>query len=99
MRHSRRSRRRRDPGRGTCCFSRDGHHAYLTLEMVGEVAVYDYAQGRLTQKQRVSLAPPASAGRTALPPCTCRRRRFLYVTNRGNDNQLVTFAVAPRAAS
>jgi len=86
------------PGSGPrhLLFSRDGHHAYLTLEMVGEVAVYDYAQGRLTQKQRVSLAPPGFSGKNGAAALHLSPDgRFLYVTNRGNDNQLVTFAVAP----
>jgi 6-phosphogluconolactonase (cycloisomerase 2 family) len=86
------------PGSGPrhLVFSRDGHHAYLTLEMIGEVAVYDYAAGKLTQKQRVSLAPSGFSGRNGAAALHLSSDgRFLYVTNRGTDNQLVTFAVHP----
>jgi 6-phosphogluconolactonase (cycloisomerase 2 family) len=86
------------PGSGPrhLLFGNDGLHAYLTLEMTGEVLVFDHAQGRLVQKQRVALAPPGFSGKSGaaalhLSPDS----RFLYVTNRGTDNQLVAFAVAP----
>ena len=86
------------PGSGPrhLVFSRDGRHAYLTLEMIGEVLVYDYAQGKLVQKQRVSLAPTGFSGKNGAGALHLSPDgRFLYVTNRGTDNQLVTFAVAP----
>jgi 6-phosphogluconolactonase len=86
------------PGSGPrhLVFSRDGRHAYLTLEMTGEVVVYDYAEGNLAQKQRVSLAPPEFTGKNGAAALHLSPDdRFLYVTNRGTDNQLVAFAVAP----
>jgi len=86
------------PGSGPrhLVFSGDGHHAYLTLEMTGEVVVYDYAKGKLVQKQRVSLAPPGFSGKNGAAALHLSPDgRFLYVTNRGTDNQLVAFAVAP----
>ena len=86
------------PGSGPrhLVFSRDGRHAYLTLEMTGEVVVYDYAEGNLAQKQRVSLAPPGFTGKNGAAALHLSPDgRFLYVTNRGTDNQLVAFAVAP----
>jgi 6-phosphogluconolactonase len=86
------------PGSGPrhLVFSRDGRHAYLTLEMTGEVLVYDYAQGKLVQSQQVSLAPPGFSGKNGAAALHLSPDgRFLYVTNRGTDNQLVTFAVAP----
>ena len=84
------------PGSGPrhLVFSRDGRHAYLTLEMAGEVAVYDCAQGVLAQTQRVSLAPPGFSGKNGAAALHLSPDgRFLYVTNRGTDNQLVVFAV------
>jgi 6-phosphogluconolactonase (cycloisomerase 2 family) len=77
-------------------FSADGKHAYLTLEMVGQVAAFDYADGRLTLRQTLPLAAAdfhgaLGAGALHLSP----DGRFLYATDRGTDNQLVTFAIAP----
>ena len=86
------------PGSGPrhLVFGPDGTHAYLTLEMRGEVAVYDYAPGRLVQRQRVSLAPPGFRGQNGAAALHFSPDgRFLYVTNRGADNELVVFAVAP----
>ena len=86
------------PGSGPrhLVFSSDGRHAYLTLEMTGEVLVYDYAQGKLVQKQRVSLAPSGFSGKNGAAALHLSSDgRFLYVTNRGTDNHLVAFAVAP----
>ncbi len=85
------------PGSGPrhLVFSGDGRHAYLTLEMTGEVVVYDCAQGQLVQKQRVSLTPPGFSGENGAAALHLSPDgRFLYVTNRGTDNQLVAFAVA-----
>jgi 6-phosphogluconolactonase len=78
-------------------FSADGRHAYLTLEMTGQVASFDYAEGRLTLRQVLPLAAPdfhgdLGAGALHLSP----DGRFLYVTDRGTDNQIVTFAVSPK---
>jgi 6-phosphogluconolactonase (cycloisomerase 2 family) len=86
------------PGSGPrhLVFGTDGHHAYLTLEMTGEVVVYDYVQGRLLQKQRVPLAPTEFSGKNGAAALHLSADgRFLYVTNRGTDNQLVAFEVAP----
>ena len=77
-------------------FSPSGRQAYVTLEMVGEVAVLDYAEGHLTVRQRVPLAPSGfhgSVGAAALH--FSPDGRFLSVTDRGTDNCLVTFAVSP----
>lgn len=77
-------------------FGRDGRHAYLTLEMSAQVAVFDYHDGHLTLKQTVSLTDsddPASKAGGALHGST--DGRFLYVSNRGNANELVVFAIDP----
>ena len=46
------------PGSGPrhLLFSADGKRAYLTLEMSAQVAVFDYQDGKLTQRQLVDLA-------------------------------------------
>ncbi|WP_174549210.1 lactonase family protein [Novosphingobium rosa] len=86
------------PGSGPrhLVFSPNGRQAYLTLEMAGQVAVLDYAEGHLTLRQTLPLAPAGfqgkvGAGALHLSP----DGRFLTVTDRGTDNQLVSFAVSP----
>ncbi|MHC1480641.1 lactonase family protein [Frateuria aurantia] len=86
------------PGSGPrhLIFSADGKHAYLTLEMVGAVASFDYANGMLTRKQQIPLADENfkgknGAGALHLSP----DGRYLFVTNRGTDNEFIVFAVDP----
>ena len=77
-------------------FSADGRHAWLTLEMAGQVAVFDQSEGHLTLRQTLPLVPAdfhGNAGAAALH--LSPDGRFLSVTDRGTDNSLVTFAVAP----
>ena len=77
-------------------FSRDGRHAWLTLEMAGQVAMFDHAEGHLTLRQTLPLAPEGFHGRVGAGALHLSPDgRFLSVTDRGTDNQLVTFAVAP----
>jgi 6-phosphogluconolactonase len=78
-------------------FSADGRHAWLTLEMVAQVAVFDYQDGVFTQTQLVDLKNKdtqqkvGAGGLHASPD-----GKFLYVANRGEANQLLVFAVDAR---
>lgn len=77
-------------------FSADGKHAWLTMEMSAQVAVFDYHDGVLTQTQLVDLAagqPTSDKAGAALHAST--DGKFLYVSNRGTANQLVVFAIDP----
>ena len=77
-------------------FSRDGKHAYLTTEMSAQVFVFDYADGQLTQRQAVELAPGQPARtRAAGGLHTSADGTFLYVSNRGKANELLVFAINP----
>ncbi|WDF75192.1 lactonase family protein [Novosphingobium sp. KACC 22771] len=77
-------------------FSPDGRHAYLTLEMSGQVAVLDHAEGRLTLRQLVALAPDGFSGKVSAAGLHFSPDgRFLAVTNRGTDNQLLSFRISP----
>lgn len=76
-------------------FSPDGRHAYVTLEMSGQVAVLDHADGRLTLRQTLPLAPQGFDGQSGAAALHLSPDgRFLSVTNRGTDNHLLTFAVS-----
>lgn len=89
------------PGSGPrhLLFSADGKHAYLSLEMAGQVAVFDVQQGNLVRKQLVDLAagqdPEHKAG-AALH--FSADGKLLYVTNRGKSNEILVFAIDGQTA-
>lgn len=77
-------------------FSADGKHAWLTMEMSAQVAVFDYRDGSLEQTQMVDLAagqPVSNKAAAALHASA--DGKFLYVSNRGTANQLLVFAIDP----
>ena len=86
------------PGSGPrhLLFSADGKHAWLTMEMSAQVAVFDYQNGKLEQTQMVDLAagqPTSDKAAAALHASA--DGKFLYVSNRGTANQLLVFAIDP----
>ena len=86
------------PGSGPrhLLFSAGGKHAWLTLEMSAQVAVFDYHDGQLKQTQIVDLAagqPVSDKAAAALHASA--DGKFLYVSNRGTANQLLVFAIDP----
>jgi 6-phosphogluconolactonase len=77
-------------------FDRSGRHAYLTLEMSGQVAQLGYVDGRLSLGEISALAEPGFAGGHGggaihLSP----DGRWLYAVNRGDDNHIAVFAIDP----
>ncbi|WP_312936909.1 lactonase family protein [Pseudomonas sp.] len=76
-------------------FDAKGKHAYLTLEMLGEVAMLTVKpDGQLTLDQRLPLTEqtdPAFKGAGGLH--LSADGRFLYVSNRGQANQIVVYRV------
>jgi 6-phosphogluconolactonase (cycloisomerase 2 family) len=86
------------PGSGPrhLLFSADGKHAWLTMEMSAQVAVFDYQAGKLEQTQMIDLAAgqPAS-DKAAAALHASADGKFLYVSNRGTANQLLVFAIDP----
>ncbi|WNW14155.1 lactonase family protein [Pseudomonas sp. DTU_2021_1001937_2_SI_NGA_ILE_001] len=86
------------PGSGPrhLLFSEDGRHAWLTLEMSAQVAVFDYQNGQFRQTQLVDLK--GSDKRQAVGASGLHASadgRFLYVANRGDANQLLVFGIDP----
>ncbi|PNB73211.1 3-carboxymuconate cyclase [Pseudomonas sp. GW456-E7] len=86
------------PGSGPrhLLFSADGKHAWLTMEMSAQVAVFDYHDGALEQTQMIDLAagqPVSDKAAAALHASA--DGKFLYVSNRGTANQLLVFAIDP----
>lgn len=77
-------------------FSADGKHAWLTMEMSAQVAVFDYLDGKLEQTQMVDLAagqPVSDKAGAALH--ASKDGKYLYVSNRGTANQLLAFVIDP----
>lgn len=86
------------PGSGPrhLIFDQAGKHAYLTTEMNASVSVYDYDDGKLTLRQTLPMTSPGFKGKVGggaihLSP----DGRFLYATNRGDVNEILTYAVNP----
>lgn len=77
-------------------FAADGRHAYLTLEMSGQVAVLERGvDGFVLQGVQDLFEAGTQVGNGAGAIHLSADGRFLYAVNRGGDNQLVVFAVKP----
>ncbi|MEI2431809.1 lactonase family protein [Lysobacter yananisis] len=76
-------------------FSADGRHAYLTLEMSGEIVALDHDDGRLRIVQTLALDPGRRQGNAAAALHLSADGRFIYASNRGEDNHIAVYAVDP----
>ncbi|MBD8496083.1 lactonase family protein [Pseudomonas syringae] len=76
-------------------FSQDGLHAWLTLEMSGQVAVFDYLNGKFRQTQMVDLKAGERKANGASGLHASPDGRFLYVANRGEVNEMLVFSIDP----
>jgi len=86
------------PGSGPrhLLFSKDGKHAWLTMEMSAQVAVFDYHDGGFKRTALVDLAnKDGQQYRAAGGLHTSPDGKFLYVANRGEANELVVFSIDP----
>jgi len=86
------------PGTGPrhLVFGADGKHAYLTSELAATVSTFNYADGKLTQVQTISLTEPGFKGAVGASAIHLSPDgRFLYATNRGDANEIVIFSVDP----
>ncbi len=84
------------PGSGPrhLLFDAKGRHAYLTLEMSGEVVVFNVQDGALDERQRLPLTERKEAAAKAAGGLHLSADgRFLYVSNRGTANEIVVYAV------
>lgn len=75
-------------------FSKDGRHAWLTLEMAAQVAVFDYHDGVFKRTQLIDLANKGVQQKNGGGGLhSSADGKFLYVANRGEANQLLVFAI------
>jgi len=77
-------------------FSNDKKHVYLVTEMGSAVHVFDYDNGKLKEKQSVTLLSAGFKGQTAAAAVHISPDgRFLYASNRLETNEISVFAIDP----
>jgi 6-phosphogluconolactonase len=84
------------PGAGPrhIVFSPDKKTLYLITEMGSSVIAYDYNNGKLKQKQTVTLLPDGFTGITGAADIhVSPDGRFLYASNRGEANDISIFSI------
>ena len=75
-------------------FSADGRHAYVTLEMTGQVVEIDFDDGAARLRRIVDLAPVGFTGAHGAGAIHLSADgRFLYAINRVDDNHIVVYSV------
>lgn len=83
------------PGAGPrhITFHPNGKYAYLALELVAEVAAYDFKNGKLEEKQIIALNPDFKGDMTAADIHVSPDGKFLYASNRGDANELSIYSI------
>jgi 6-phosphogluconolactonase len=75
-------------------FHPNGKSAYLIQEMTGVVTAYDYANGKLTARQSVTLPAAGTSGSIdASDIHVSPDGKFLYGSLRGDINEIVIYAI------
>ena len=75
-------------------FSLDKKTLYLITEMGSNVIAFDYNNGKLKQKQSITLLPDGFKGTTGAADIhVSPDGRFLYASNRGDANDIAVFSV------
>lgn len=75
-------------------FSKDGKFAYLIQELEGDVTVFSYDQGSLKIIQETSLVDQNFKGENGGSDIQLSADgKFLYLSNRGTENNITTFAI------
>jgi 6-phosphogluconolactonase len=92
---------RTDPGVGPrhLNFSASGKFVYVINEMRSSVTVYSYSasDGTMSPIQSISSLPSTFHGKnTAAEVVLHPSGKFLYASNRGDDNSIAVFAVDPK---
>jgi len=75
-------------------FSPDKKHLYALQEMGSAVNVYDYDNGKLKQKQSITILQDGFTGKTGAAAIHISPDgRFLYTSNRLETNELTVFSI------
>ncbi|OKS88406.1 lactonase family protein [Mucilaginibacter polytrichastri] len=75
-------------------FSPDHKYVYLITEMGGNIYSFEYHGGKLKQTQSITMLPDGFTGEVGAADIhVSPDGRFLYASNRGTANDIVTFAI------
>lgn len=75
-------------------FHPNGKYAYLIRELDAAVTVFDYKDGRLTEKQSVTLLDPGFRGKVGAADIhVSPDGKFLYGSNRGEANEITIYSI------
>jgi len=75
-------------------FSPDHKYVYLITEMAGNIYTYEYHGGKLKQVQSITMLPDGFTGEVGAADIHISPDgRFLYASNRGTANDIVTFSI------
>jgi 6-phosphogluconolactonase len=76
-------------------FHPSGKYAYLALELVADVAVFDYKDGKLDLKQSITMNEPGFKGKVSAADIhTSPDGKYLYASNRGDANQIAIYSIS-----
>jgi 6-phosphogluconolactonase len=79
------------------CFHPQNKYAYLMEEMSGTVVMYNYKNGRLKARQRISSMPAGDTSNAASADIhVSPDGKFLYASNRANANSIAIFSINPK---
>ncbi|MFB5945587.1 lactonase family protein [Albibacterium profundi] len=77
-------------------FHPNGKYAYAIHELNGKITLFDYKDGRLTEKQQVNILPEGFADKFAAADIHISPDgKFLYGSNRLGLNEIVIFGIDP----
>jgi len=75
-------------------FHPNGKYAYLVLELEAGVMALDYSNGKLSEKQTISMLTPDFKGRRSGADIHISPDgKFLYATNRGEANEIIIYSI------
>jgi 6-phosphogluconolactonase len=75
-------------------FHPNSKYAYLTHEMGGIITVFDYKNGKLSEKQTITMQAPDFTGRNGGADIHISDDgRFLYASNRGDANEIIIYSI------
>jgi 6-phosphogluconolactonase len=69
-------------------------YAYLILEMESAIVAFDYKNGKLEEKQSITMLAPGFTGKVGAADIhVSPDGKFLYGSNRGEANEIVIYAI------
>lgn len=84
------------PGSGPrhICFHPNGKFIFVVNELSGSIDAFDYADGKLSHKQTITMLPDGFTGRVeAADIHASPDGKFLYTSNREERNEIVIYSI------